>query len=361
MLRRSADLRRLLRVLALFAVGLCLITVGLIAAAGVIGQVRIPQVLAYVDFDLNTPQRDLILLDYDHLIQIRRSLQVDIGKLDWTQHRLIAMPYGIGGQWQSFDSYAALPQVEMRGEHEFNWHWSPDERYLAYSAYNPQTGMNHLLVKDTQTGSVSQIQQPESSSHQPLLWSPDSRALIYQYQPLTGMGSLYLYLPETGADHQIAADANEAAWSPDGSRILYTRFTGGSLSPRVEIYNMETGEHRPLLPDDEYDQRSAVWSPDGAWIALAYDDALAVVREDGSDLHRLTTPFFVSSPLWSPDGHSLIFMAGSGLTSLFHIRDVQAAIDQASETGQPILDALTLTLDRQIFGVLPIWQPVDWS
>jgi TolB protein len=58
-----------------------------------------------------------------------------------------------------------------------------------------------------------------------------------------------------------------------------------------------------------------VWSPDGQWIAFAYhhvpdrwSPVLAVIRPDGSDLHRLTD--YLDSelePTWTPDGSQLLF------------------------------------------------------
>lgn len=348
--------RRLFLTFGAVAALVGIVSSALVAAALLVGMSAPPRVLAYVDFNLNTPLQDLILLDFDHALRIREPLQVEVGALDWTQRRLIVMAYGSSGQWQSFYPRTAESVIETRGDDEFAWLWSPDERYLAYSALDGDSGANQLHVLNTDDDSLQVLSNPNASYNQPLLWSADSAGLIYQWQPSIGMGSLYHYAPETRTRTLIAEAASDPAWSPDGRQIIYTAYVGETTRPRLEIYDLKSEQRRVLLPEDENDQRTAAWSPDGEWIALAYDDAMAVVRPDGSDLHVLTSPFFVSNPLWSPDSRSLIFIAGAGLTSLYKIDDVQAAITQTTQTQSPV-DPLTLTLDRQIYGVYPVWQP----
>lgn len=349
--------RRLMLMLTRLVAVIGILTLLLIVGASALGMYLQAPVLAYVDFDISTQRRDLILLDFDHSVRIRRPLEIDVGNLDWTQQRLIAMSYGIGGEWQSYSTLAAQPVIETRGEHEFTWLLSPDERYLAYSGYDEDAEINQLYIEHLDEDYIDTFAGVDVSSHQPLLWSPDSSALIYQQHSMVGAGSLYTYAPETGSRTLIAEAAGDPAWSPDGRQILYTRYVGVSLTPRLEIFDLETGEHRPLLPEDVHNQHTGAWSPNGEWIALSYDDAIAVVRPDGSDLQVLTSPFFVSNPLWSPDSHSLIFIAGAGLTSLYKIDDVEAAIQQAQQIGGG-MNSLVVTLDRQVYGVYPVWQPV---
>ncbi len=355
----SADLRPLLTALARLVIVLGAVSVGLVVGAQLIGAGFPPRVLAYVD--IAPQQYDLILLDFDHLLRLRKPLQNDVGQLQWTDHRLIVMSPGIEGQWESFDSYTASSRLENRPRYEFGWLWSPDERYLAYAENDPVTGRYSLLIEDTHTGSVDKLAHIQNAGHLPLAWSPDSRRLIYQLQPLTGAASLYLYDPETGMRRPISERASEPVWSPDGQRIMYT-YSGTSLfDARIRIYTLATREHHNLLGDDTNHQRKAVWSPDGAWIALTYNNALAVVRDDGTDLHVLTTPFFGFPPQWSPDSRSLIFLGGAGAPVLYQIRDVQAAIASRRASGSaagqpPTVDSVRI-LDQLVFGVSPLWKP----
>lgn len=88
--------------------------------------------------------------------------------------------------------------------------------------------------------------------------------------------------------------------SPDGTRLLYTRFTSGGYgvegsSTRVTVYDFATGSTRDLTytGKDGY----AVWSPDGAKIAfLSYatrnpgQSGLWVMNADGSDAREIGHP-----------------------------------------------------------------------
>lgn len=91
-------------------------------------------------------------------------------------------------------------------------------------------------------------------------------------------------------------------FSPDGTRLLYTRFTSGGYGvegsrSRVTVYDFATGSTRDLTGtgNDSY----PVWSPDGSKIAfLSTRDrapgrggpALWVMNADGSDAHEIGHP-----------------------------------------------------------------------
>lgn len=89
-------------------------------------------------------------------------------------------------------------------------------------------------------------------------------------------------------------------FSPDGTRLLYTRFLSGGYGipgaeSRVTVYDFATGTTRDLTETgrDSY----PVWSPDGSRIAFLsardFPDgrhALWVMNADGSDAHEIGRP-----------------------------------------------------------------------
>lgn len=114
-------------------------------------------------------------------------------------------------------------------------------------------------------------------------------------------------------------------FSPDGTRLLYTRFTrggygvDGSLS-RVTVYDFATGSTRDLT--DTGKDSYPVWSPDGSRIAFlsARDghQALWVMDADGSDAHEVGRPSGDDLDLswgdiaWSSQGWLLFVVAEKG-------------------------------------------------
>jgi Tol biopolymer transport system component len=98
------------------------------------------------------------------------------------------------------------------------------------------------------------------------------------------------------------------AWSPDGKKIAFTRFTRA-----IYVVNAD-GSGQRRLRSNSY---GPVWSPDGRKIAftargLSKGDGpdLYVMNADGSDQRNLTrTPGTDDRPAWSPDGRKIAFQS----------------------------------------------------
>ncbi len=108
-------------------------------------------------------------------------------------------------------------------------------------------------------------------------------------------------------------DDRDPAWSPDGSRIAFTRVSGGPAG----VFIMDADGRNVVQRTTS--GSAPTWSPDGIWIAFrcvsaggqagdictvkADEDAAAPVHITQSQLG------WVSSPAWSPDGTRIAFIA----------------------------------------------------
>jgi len=123
---------------------------------------------------------------------------------------------------------------------------------------------------------------------------------------------------------------DDASWSPDGQKILWTPHQVGdnvSNSITKEVYVMNAdGSGRVRLTNNLFEERAPAWSPDGTKIAYMcrlgtvapdVDFEICVMNADGSDQTVLTSNTVPdATPSWSPDGLKLAFhrlVPGQGL------------------------------------------------
>lgn len=232
--------------------------------------------------------------------------------------------------------------------------WSPDSRQLAL------TPKGQLFTVDVQTRQLRRrLSGPEWTLGPS--WSPDGKRIacyrakldkqevkslaLTSFDPATGklavlVPKLLVEVPpkpdelqlNIGAQIDLAREALSIAWSPDGSRLVFTGMEGGE--PVLWTAQADGSGARPLLPKGKHGYRAS-WSPDGARIAYvalqaqpsqpAPDapgsvqpdrDSLEVVAADGSGSHVLwdmsrKEPLakLGPDPRWSADGKSLLVVS----------------------------------------------------
>lgn len=136
-----------------------------------------------------------------------------------------------------------------------------------------------------------------------------------EVRPLAGAGS-------------DAATERCPAWSPDGTRLLFTRFAGTWQSPsgNVELVIVPVrqggaagastvialeGFSLPDKSDGWYPGPCATWAPDGRWVAFAGDGEVWVVDTQTSMVRRLPD-LWPSDLAWRPGTDELAIVGDNG-------------------------------------------------
>lgn len=202
--------------------------------------------------------------------------------------------------------------------------WSPDGTSIAFRRWNqggppgPFNPADIWVMRPDGTGqrNVTADALPQSQPS----WSPNAEMghwrIMYVEEELVN-GYLYSNIESiraTGTNRVSFTEKREyvdrePTWSPDGTRLLYTR-SGGTLDGELWVFNRITGDEHALLPVTlAGEQLSPAWSPDGRFVAFTskhepdanmnYFEQIYVVRADGSGMTRRTsTGNAKANPTW---------------------------------------------------------------
>ena len=164
----------------------------------------------------------------------------------------------------------------------------------------------------------------------------------------TGNRDVWSMNPDGSDQRNLTAnDAMDAfpAWSPDGSRIV---FTSGRRERNWDLWTMDADGGNPtnLTPDAPAADWLPAWSPDGTRIAFTRnrdgDDAdLWLMDADGSDRHPLTatnSPADDALPVWSPDGSRIAFRSNRAGNWEIYVVAVDGSAPPTDVTNDPAQD-----------------------
>lgn len=185
---------------------------------------------------------------------------------------------------------------------ETNVTWSPDSRYIAFTASinqaNRMTALlgGGILTAEIATGKLKQI-SPRGGGD--LHWSPDGKFIVYSANRVRtptfyDNGDLYA-IPAQGGEERlltpntVGTKEQDPEWSPDSKKIAYITDRNGY--DNVAVLDLATGESK-LLTDTNFDHANPTWSPDGASIAYVvnqeYNYYIETIGPNGGKPVRIT-------------------------------------------------------------------------
>ena len=206
--------------------------------------------------------------------------------------------------------------------------WSPSGARIAFSCCEGYLG--YVSVVDTGTGLARRLADTAGTDWalEPV-WSPDGSRIAFTRSVTSdndigfvdeiflidadGTNLLQITRTEGGA-----YGSRSAVWSPDGTRIAFTRFRDLDPAPYVSNVDAELlvvnvdGSDQLQVADTPGDDYAPAWSPDRMRIAFTHStqsrDLIFVVGADGTGQRLLaSTRDDQSGPEWSPDGSRIAF------------------------------------------------------
>jgi dipeptidyl aminopeptidase/acylaminoacyl peptidase len=209
---------------------------------------------------------------------------------------------------------------------------SPDLQQVAF-AFTPRADLNRteIRVVDVQTGETRALTGAPSTHDTEPAWSPDGTRIVFTAQ----RGEWYelrIVDVASGEERLLAADEadfSELCWHPDGSRIAAIR--SARFTHDLLVVDVESGQTAVIAPGGVWGV--PLWTADGAIVATYEDHAtppeLRIVREGERLEPRLSpAPAAVrSAPHLVPEEVS--FTSLDGL-------EIEALLWRPATTGRPV-------------------------
>lgn len=321
------------RLFAFAAVGMALLGMLAIGAAGALGGRMRPDLLLiqrHVDQrDVWTRQLALIDVERGMFAPLTRTPGLDV-RASWSPdgERIVfeSMREGKSEIYVMGAFGREVRRMTHTAEPFLSYHprWSPDGTRLAY--YFRQGEFSAVFVLDSASGLETRLTDYAIVTSPPS-WSPDSTQVVFSR--LFSKGAEVAVASISGQPERFIASSpaydTSPAWSPDGRWIAFLSDRETVFSSRLVpfLYDTVTEAVWRLTSAPDVDYNALTWSPDGGTLAaMVYPRTghlprlILIDPQTGDERVLLDGGTRLSSPpAWSPDGTRIAIASGSPLDS----------------------------------------------
>lgn len=161
-----------------------------------------------------------------------------------------------GTSWQiaTYDAVARREQLLTQGpSRSYGPRVSPDGQFIAYQRDGDEIRVMRVDGRDDRRLALADISEPPFGGAGTIAWSPDSRWVAYSARGRGGFGNVWVASLDGAAPQQITfgADANVSGvqWSPDGQFVIY-RSAQRTEIPR--LIRVDLVPQTPRFREDQY-------------------------------------------------------------------------------------------------------------
>lgn len=268
----------------------------------------------------------------------------------------LAVQTSSGGDIMVMNADGSQARVLARG---LDPQWSPNGRQIAFTRWTEPQGLYVIDAEGRNERLVHEFPGAKSPT-----WSPDGGKIAFTWlykserrEPPRGAPSgfsaqvrdywrISVIDLASGERTDIALDGDGHAFRPDWGA------NGQLVYKAVRGLGVVTEKGAPALITDDPQHVSPVWSPDGskiAFMARQHDHMdIAVINSNGAGLAYLTSAPFVmftkppnnTAPAWSPDGRTIVFLSD---------RDGEWRVYAMNADGsnqRPLFDGISIVYDN---------------